>query len=284
MKELKATAPIVLPNLAYSIAFDPPGHGGMRQMVKMLAASMSRTYFGGDLVVFRNSPQPIFLVQRQGIEEVYIETPGLFGQELANLAMAWKAKARDYLPPLDRYGKVLFVDADSVCLRNVDHLLDGDSWDIRYQTEPGRTNRDGVFNGYFTGTEHGTAGAALRDGVNSGTWAVRAECYTEVMLEWERIMARKMTAESIWREQGAWNRLVLDQVAKNDPKWRAEKFESHEVQFPLHLDKDWKRYKDAAILHCMGGSTREKLEFMYGAFMQKFFFDETMTFLNILEM
>jgi hypothetical protein len=235
-------------------------------------------------MVFRNSPQPIFLVQRQGIEEVYIETPGVSGQELANLAMAWKPKAREYLPPLDRCGKVLFIDADSVCLRYVDHLLDGDGWDIRYQTEPGRTNRDGVFNGYFTGAEHGPAGAALRDGINSGTWSVRAECYTDVMLEWEKIMARKMTAESIWREQGAWNRLILDQVRKREPKWRVEKFEAHEVQFPLHLDKDWKRYKDAAILHCMGGTTRDKLEFMYGMFMQKFFFDEAMTFLNILEM
>jgi hypothetical protein len=73
-------------------------------------------------------------------------------------------------------------------------------------------------------------------------------------------------------------------VGKKDPKWRSEKFETHEVPFPLHLDKDWKRYKDAAILHSMGGMPIEKPEFMHGAFMQKFFFDEAMTFLNILEM
>jgi hypothetical protein len=34
----------------------------------------------------------------------------------------------------------------------------------------------------------------------------------------------------------------------------------------------------------MGGKPLEKLEFMYGMFMQKFFFDEKLTFLNIIEM
>jgi hypothetical protein len=266
-----------MPNLAYTIAFDPPGHGGTRQMVKMLAASMARTYFEGDLVIFRNSPQPIFLVQRQGIEEIYIETPGLAGQELANLAMAWKPKAREFLP-VERYGKVLFLDADSICLRNVDHLLTGEDWDIRYQPETGRSVADDVFNGYLPAVK-GSTGLTLRDGINSGTWAVRADCYRAVMEEWERIMARKMTVESIWREQGAWNRLLFNALSGEKGKaWRCQMFEAHEVQFPLHLDKEWHRYRDAAILHCMGGRTVEKLEFMYGVFMQKFFFDEKMTF------
>ena len=39
-------------------------------MARMLAGSIARTYFGGDFLVFRNSPQPLFLVQREGIEEV----------------------------------------------------------------------------------------------------------------------------------------------------------------------------------------------------------------------
>jgi hypothetical protein len=191
-------------------------------MAKMLGASLSRTYFLGDFFIFRNTPAPIFLVPRQGVEEIYIETPALSGQELANLAMAWKPKARGYLPPVEQYSTVLFVDADSVCLRNAGHLLSGDGWDIRFQTEPGRSNQDGVFNGFFAADEHRSKGIALSEGVNSGTWAVRSECFYEVMEEWEKIMARRMTAESIWREQSAWNRLILDQLGSATARWRCE--------------------------------------------------------------
>ena len=75
------------PNLAYTVAFDAPGYGGTRQMARMLAGSMARTYFGGDFLVFRNSPQPLFLVQREGIEEVFVETAGMEGEALMAYAI-----------------------------------------------------------------------------------------------------------------------------------------------------------------------------------------------------
>ena len=55
-------------HLAYTVAFDPPGSPGHSSMAKMLASSLLRTYFGGDIIVFRNSPEPLFRVERKGLE------------------------------------------------------------------------------------------------------------------------------------------------------------------------------------------------------------------------
>jgi hypothetical protein len=64
-------------NFLCTLAFDPPGSGGTRQMVKMLAGSVMRTFFEGEMMIFRNSPQPLFLILREGIHEVYVDTPPL---------------------------------------------------------------------------------------------------------------------------------------------------------------------------------------------------------------
>jgi hypothetical protein len=44
---------------------------------------------------------------------------------------------------------------------------------------------------------------------------------------------------------------------------------------------DWKK---AALLHGIGGTTREKMRFMWGVYMQTFFYDDGGTLLNMLEM
>ena len=272
-------------NLCYTICFDPPRSGGCRQMAKMLAASVARTVFEGEFVIFRNSPEPLFLVQREGISEYYVETGDMEGEELQACAMGWKAKARQFIDPR-RYERILFVDADCLLLRNVDHLLSGhpeagDDWDILYQEEGGRSIREAVFHGYLTDEElRGKTGE--RDGINSGTLAVRAEIYNLVMEEWERITHSSPVQPTKWREQSAWNRLVLD--AREKYGWHARGFEAGEIQFPLHRDHEWKKYREAAILHCMGGDTKEKIEFMFGIYMQKFFHDPKGTMVGLLDM
>ncbi len=317
-------------SLLYTVAFDMPGEVKHRQMVKMLAGSVARTYFTGDMVVVRNSPQPVFLVQRAGIEEYFVEAPALEHQALADYAIAFKAEARHHLPAVENYAWVVFVDADCLCLRNIDHLLqEREEVDILYQPERGRSRGEEVFNGYLTTGEvgekseggrlkderrqgeqtpniepttgrqasqsstpsqHGAPGTGRRAlslvpprewGVNSGTWAVRGHCYRAVMEEWARIQETEPVRPTKWREQSAWNRLILD---AGQHGWRAEAFEPHEIQFPLHLDRDWKLYKDAAIVHCTGGTNLEKIEFMFGLYMQRFFYDPSCTLLNVVEM
>ena len=72
--------PESLPHLVYTAAFDAPGSESYRFLAKMLASSLVRTYFPGDVVVFRNSLAPLFQVERKGLHEVYLETPPLSGQ------------------------------------------------------------------------------------------------------------------------------------------------------------------------------------------------------------
>ncbi len=275
------------PNLVYTVALDERGHGGTRQMAKMLASSLVRTYWGGEVRVFRNTELPLFFVARAGLEEIQIEGTDLRGQELANHAMEWKPKVRQWIDGR-QFGWVMFLDADCLALRNLDHLFQDVEADILYQPERGRSIHDGVFCGYLTRSERGItlpqeakAKPLCRDGINSGTWAVRGEIYAEVMEEWERLMERMPNGEITWREQSAWNRLILDAA---DHGWRAKPFEAHEVQFPLHLDKDWKKYKEAAILHMVGGTPKEKIEFMFGQFMGRFLGDPGITLLNLMDM
>lgn len=66
--------------------------------------------------------------------------------------------------------------------------------------------------------------------------------------------------------------------------WRIKPFEAHEVQFPLHLDRDWLRYKGVAIRHCLWRTNLEKIEFMFGLDMQKFFYDPKGAMAGIADM
>lgn len=383
------TSLIPKPNLIYTIAIDPPGHGGTRQLAKMLAASLARTYFGGEVIVFRNSVHPLFLTQRQWLNEIFVEVPeaeeiaggggrhaeligrpwmelGGWGQRngeypdgdvktpeqlrptpgladltdaaeksgfsdqkwgkaqvdaLARVAMSWKYRARNYIDA-SKYGWVMFIDADCLALRNLDHLLpilsrqrgsnlapplsglyEEVEAEILYQPEPGRSVVEEVFAAYL-GDPMTEKPTKMGDGINSGTWAVRGEHYQAVMEVWEAIEMTRPQCMTQWTEQGAWNRLIFEVGRMRDVKepadplegsvlpnlllgklagLRARAFEVEEVQFPLHLHKDWKRYKEAALLHAAGGTLKEKIEFLYGMFMQRFYGDAATTLVNILE-
>ena len=265
-------------NLLYTVAFDPPGEGGMRQLVKMLGSSVVRTGFTGDMALFRNAEEPVFAVGRPGIAEVMVDTPPLHGSKLTDFARGWKTQAGGYFEP-ENYGWIVFLDADCLCLRNIDHLLTERSGDILYQMETGRRRAEAPFHGYLTDEEMKASGP--RWGISSGTWAVRGRSYPAVMQEWARIQAEAPVRGTDWREQGAWNRLILDAAQHG---WKAEPLEAHEVQFPFGDDKDWNLYRDAAVVHCSGGAVMDKIQFLFGLYMQRFFFDRSCALLNMVEM
>ncbi len=263
--------------LAHTVAFDPASSNGCQQMARMLAASAVRTYLNGDFVLIHNSEEPLFQIQRHGLQEISVKTPALENQELADLGNRWKFQSRTVLDP-NGYGAILFIDADCLILRNLDHLFHRDDWDILYQPERGRSIRSPVFNGYLTDEEMNFLSC---DGANAGTWAVRGHIYRDVMQTWEEIMATNPVREQRWRDQTAWNRLLLDAPRYG---WRAKQFEAHEIQFPLHLDKDWRVYRNAAIIHCVGGNYLEKIQFLFGMYMQTFFHDRQGTIPFIIDM
>lgn len=299
-------------HLAYTIAFDPPGSPGHRMMAKMLAASLLRTYFGGDIIIFRNSPDPLFRVQRKGLDEIYIDTPQLGGLEGAQDAWCWKYRVKEYIDA-GKYDKILFLDADCLALRNVDHLLEGD-WDIAYQNEKGLSIGLPQFSAFLTDNERS---CLKRDGINSGHLAVKGSIYHDVMAEWQRVDNGPVRKGSGCRDQGSWNRLILDEEAawrqtqqyrgkenkatsgdifvtsskrsslrntEDFRPWKTVPFERGEIQFPMHLNPKVSDYRDAALVHCLGGNTRQKLQFMFGLYMATFFYDDSAVMLNLLEM
>ena len=267
-------------NLIYTIAFDAPQSEGYRFLGKMLVSSLLRTFFNGDIVVFRNSPAPLFMVERKGLEEVYLETPQVEGQEGAEEAWCWKYRVAELIENPEQYDKILFLDCDSLALRSIDHLLEGD-WDIRYQPERGKPMNGRSFHAFLT--EEEMALAAKRDGANSGTIAVRGGKFHEVMERWRDIDESEMVRDSGFRDQASWNGLLL-RYAQEPATWGAEPFPVGEVQFPGYLDPHYSSYTKAALTHNIMPDTLEKIEFTFGLYMRTFFCDPTGLFFSMLEM
>ena len=180
------------------------------------------------------------------------------------------------------YDKVLFLDADFLALRNIDHLLHGD-WDIRYQPERGKVGSHHYYSAYFTEKEMQKADHWT--GVNSGSWAVRAELYHEVMREWRLIDEGKRQRPTGFWDQASWNALLMRKTAarRSKTKWLAEPFPSGEIQFPMYLDVDYRNYSKAALTHNCGTNALGKIEFTFGLYMRTFFCDPTGLFFSMLE-
>ncbi len=253
-------------------------------------------------MVFRNSPAPLFLVERKGLEEVFLDTPDMYGQARAEFSWCWKYRVAPLIENAADYGKVLFVDCDSLALRNIDHLLEGE-WDVRYQPERGKQGNGKSFNAFLTDEEMELA--AKRDGANSGTLAVRGAIFHEVMEEWQRIDEEVAVRDSGFRDQASWNALLpgrceagsaaasphlASSPAGGDESevqlrapWRAEPFPRGEVQFPGYLDPHYTSYTKAALTHNILPDTKEKIEFTFGLYMRTFYCDPTGLFFSMLE-
>jgi hypothetical protein len=286
-------------NLAYIICFDAPGSESNRYLTRMLVSSLLRTYFTGDIVVFRNSVNPLFLVERKGLQEVYVDAPQLGGMEGAEDAWCWKYKVAELLDTRG-YDKVLFLDADMLALRNIDHLLEGD-WDIAYMPTRGWNVLDDSFAAYWAAEEisdfrvqiaglgKGTALPLALTGANSGTLAVRAEIYHEVMATWRAIDEGPRRVELGFRDQASWNALLARRTDKSgaangkNQLWKAAAFPEGEIQFPMFLDPEYRNYTKAALTHNCGGDTLVKIQFTFGLYMRTFFCDPTGLFFSILE-
>jgi hypothetical protein len=245
-------------------------------MVKMLVSSLLKTAFHGDIVVFKNSETPLYGVPRMGLREITIKTPGLDAdsppEDWLREALSWRFRARGVLNP-DGYAWMMYLDADCLSLRNPDHLLESGA-DILVQPEAGRSIREEVFNGYLQQTE---MERLTGSGVNAGTLAVRASRWLEVMAEWERIFLAPHTQHGKFRDQTAWNRLLLD------TRLRVAPFERGEISFPLYPAAKYEHYRDSAIVHAVGGSAELKVDLLYGLYMTRFYRDPAGLFLNFLE-
>ncbi|MDB6137532.1 MAG: hypothetical protein JWO94_604 [Verrucomicrobiaceae bacterium] len=261
-------------HLAYTLALDhPPGALGHRNMAKFLVLSLLRTRFDGEIVVFKTSPAPLFMVPRAGVREITID-PGEHGDEhFWNYAQSWKFRVHELLD-VTGCDKVLYLDADCLALRNINLLLKGD-WDLAFYREPGSCAADEGFNCFISEEEAATLAC---NGVNGGVLAVAAGHFHEVMAEWQRIHFGPAQRPKYFTDQAALNRLVIDSGLRH------RVFTREEVSAPFSHDPRAQDYLAAGLVHLAGSTDlHEKLRFMLGLYVSTFFFDPQATLLNILE-
>lgn len=278
-------------------------------MAKMLASSLLRTQFTGEIIVFRNSPEPLFQMERMGLVEIHLQLPVANGVA-ATTEQGWATKYRVRNLVQERierggFEKVMFADCDCLALRNIDTLLEGEDWDLLYYPERGRPINDRVFSCFLSDEEIGGDRSSVREksgwaplplrraGINSGTWAVRAKHYLTVMETWEKCDTGPALQERLFSEQGAWNRLILNCGISVVPggqagevgrlPWRVRPFERDAIQRPLCGDPRWQDYSEASLVHFFGASPKDKLQFMFSLFMGNFYCDETAVLFHLLE-
>ena len=236
-------------NLIYTVAFDVAGSTYYRSCAKILASSILRACCDADLMILRNRPEPIFFIERQSVQEIYVEasTPP---EMMASWARAWRFKARELIDG-DTCPSVMYLDADCLVTRNIDHLFEQPA-DILFQSNGGRARPSvsGAVPNYFVVSGH---------------------LFGNLMSKWES-MGQNLDPLSAWRSL----------LAGYDSSKR--KFERDTVACPLSPAAGGARSLDPAIVHAKGQvSLRRKLELLFSEYIRSYWVDDSMTLLNILE-
>lgn len=217
------------------------------------------------------------MVAREGMREVQMKVRRTKFKEhwdFVTYAQSCKHAVSAHIDS-SRYDKVMFIDCDSVVLRNIDHLFKG-TWDFAVTVE-GVKVQDLPYGAYLTPREWETV---CRPGLNSGTWAVSAKRFKEMLRWWRRVESVPVSSRFL-REQSAFNRVAMDWDGVVHEWARAE------IAMPLvtgHI-QTYPEFSRAAIVHAASGApVDDKLRFLFGMFAGAFFFDPQLALLNILEM
>ena len=264
-------------NLVYTLALDPKGQTGHRNLAKMLVSSLLRTRFTGDIMVFHNSPLPLYMVAREGVREVQMGVPKKVGPALEFVAYAQSCK-HAVTKHIDAaaYDKVMFIDCDSVVLQNIDHMFAGD-WDLAVTIETGSRIQQYGYAGYLKPRERRLL---RRPGKNSGTWAVSGPRFHEFLRWWREVESRP-SRRGCLREQSAFNRVALDWDGALHP------WPHGEIALPLvtgHV-QTYVDFSRATIVHAASGAPADyKLRFLFGMFAGAFLFDSQLALFNTIEM
>ena len=83
-------------------------------MEKLLASSLARVYFDGEITIFRDTPHPIFKIERARTTELLMGEPKRGGHTMRT--RAWEKIE------MDDYGMIVFLDS-CLALSGLDHLF-----------------------------------------------------------------------------------------------------------------------------------------------------------------
>ena len=252
--------------LCYTVALDDAGKSSHRQQARLMAVSLLKTGFPGDIKIIHNGDTELFPHGRRGVEEIRVDLPGT-----AHERYGAKYVARRFLNAKD-YDWVLFLDCDCMAMGSLLHWFAG-PWDIRFVAERGMPINLGQFNACL---KPGEMTGLKQDGVNSGTFIVRAIHYQKLMQQWERIDRREpLRSKGAW-DQPAWNRLLLDTKCSTTPL--------PDGQVGLYFQN---RNLTAQMRNCMvhfaGVDTEERLMLMQMAYVGRFHSGTNTPLMEVLE-
>jgi hypothetical protein len=204
-------------HLVYTLALDPAGAMEHRNMAKLLVSSLLRSGFTGDIVVFHNSPHPLLHGAARlacgRFEDRGGQCAGL-RPLLSVLRPVLQALAGEAHRSQIGYDKIAFIDCDAVVIkphrssplrrlgsRRASRSLDAHPvWLLWLLSHP----------------EHERETLQM-EGVNSGTWAVRASRWRELMKTWR---SHRVKARALPRGQLPFRAVRLQSPrARLEPHW-----------------------------------------------------------------
>jgi len=242
--------------LIYTIAFDRKGEAWHSMMARLLALSLFRTGFSGELLIFTNGLCRIIVPEHPRIREVTIASDGISDADFILQAMQFKFRARRLIPIGEGFEKIMFVDCDSLFLKRPEPLFDCDA-DVMFAQEPFSSITGPGNNAYLSDNEM----RALRaPGINAGLLWVRTEYFIKIMAHWERIDDQPPLRRKHFGDQPAWVRVI------RDTKLNARPFRfNSDVRYPFIEQRNILDFSAATLLHFAANRPEAKVAHMLGA-------------------
>lgn len=264
--------------LIYTIAFDPPGSTARRDQARVLLQSLRTHGFGGPLVLFANTVDPLDVPR---LETVVIPHDNFDRDRPTDPrngklpSCRFRFRAPQFMPPalladvqrLD--GWILYLDTDMVCRRPLDGLLD---WmvsdaieaDMIWTPVRGRSMHGSRWFGGHLSHEEEVRAAVRRGGcpVQGGSTAFRARTWPEVCAAWD-VLDRQPVRHGPFAptDQSSQNKFVL-QCEQGWLPWRTQPFPDSAILSPRREQIRRFRghdYLDATFYHYWGfGSEAER--------------------------
>jgi hypothetical protein len=240
--------------LTYTVALDAKGTGLFPAMARMLYASWNLSGNHGDFCIVSDKLSPPPAGQDSKLR-IVAPPPGTPPYQAKALAWQWI--------PWREYDAVLYVDADCLFLRPL--VLPDQPWDLLVQEGSGRSMTTQYYNSWLTEKE--MTACAGRRGINSGTFAAKAELFEKVCREWLAVLA-STPPRPVWRtgcDQAAWNRVVLDREQLH----AVRRFREGTVGFPF-LKHDPVRLLESTLLHFAAVGPERAFAAMFDCFFDRF--------------